>query len=134
MACLDETSKPFGAETRVAVATKLGRPARVDCEYVRNGVANLFMTFAPLEAWREVKVTDHRTAVDFAQVLKELADVPFAQARRLLRLSARDRRDAALKEEVRRVFEANFRVYWVRKVWRQLQREGFDRPAARLPA
>jgi len=42
------------------------------------------------------------------------------------RLSARDRRDAALKEEVRRVFEANFRVYGVRKVWRQLQRQGFD--------
>jgi transposase InsO family protein len=42
------------------------------------------------------------------------------------RLSARDRRDVALKEEVRRVFEANFRVYGVRKVWRQLQREGFD--------
>jgi putative transposase len=42
------------------------------------------------------------------------------------RLSARDRRDAALKEEVRRVFEANFRVYGVRKVWRQLQRDGFD--------
>ena len=42
------------------------------------------------------------------------------------RPSARDRRDAALKEEVRRAFEANFRVYGVRKVWRQLQREGFD--------
>src|SRR3984957_12225781 len=42
------------------------------------------------------------------------------------RLSARDRRDAALKEEVQRVFDANFRVYGVRKVWRQLQREGFD--------
>jgi putative transposase len=42
------------------------------------------------------------------------------------RLSARDKRDAALKEEVPRVFEANFRVYGVRKVWRQLQREGFD--------
>jgi putative transposase len=42
------------------------------------------------------------------------------------RLSARARRDAALKDEVRRVFEANFRVYGVRKVWRQLQREGFD--------
>jgi len=42
------------------------------------------------------------------------------------RLSARARRDAALKDEVQRVFEANFRVYGVRKVWRQLQREGFD--------
>ena len=49
-----------------------------------------------------------------------------AQRRDPLRLSARARRDAALRIEVRRVFEANFRVYGVRKVWRQLQREGFD--------
>ena len=42
------------------------------------------------------------------------------------RLSARAKRDMALKVEVRRVFEENFRVYGVRKVWRQLQREGFD--------
>lgn len=42
------------------------------------------------------------------------------------RLSARARRDIALKIEIRRVFEENFRVYGVRKVWRQLQREGFD--------
>lgn len=41
-------------------------------------------------------------------------------------LSARTRRDAAMKIEIRRVLEANFRVYGVRKVWRQLQREGFD--------
>lgn len=43
-----------------------------------------------------------------------------------LRLSARARRDAALRIEVRRVFEANFRVYGVRKVWRQLRREGVE--------
>ncbi|WP_188826207.1 IS3 family transposase [Brucella endophytica] len=42
------------------------------------------------------------------------------------RLSARGRSDIALKIEIRRVFEANFRVYGVRKVWRQLQREGFE--------
>jgi putative transposase len=42
------------------------------------------------------------------------------------RLSARARRDIALKIEIRRVFEENFRVYGVRKVWRRLQREGFD--------
>ncbi|MGY4437396.1 transposase InsO family protein [Bradyrhizobium sp. LM2.3] len=41
-------------------------------------------------------------------------------------LSARARQDAALKIEVRRVFDENFRVYGVRKVWRQLKREGFD--------
>ena len=44
----------------------------------------------------------------------------------VLPLDARAKRDAALKVEVRRVFEENFRVYGVRKVWRQLQREGFE--------
>ena len=42
------------------------------------------------------------------------------------RLSVRARSDIALKIEIRRVFEANFRFYGVRKVWRQLKREGFD--------
>jgi hypothetical protein len=78
--CLDETSKQLIAETRVPIAMKPGRPARLDYEYARNGVANLFMMFAPLEGWRDVKVTDRRTAVDYAQVLKELADVHFTQA------------------------------------------------------
>ena len=49
-----------------------------------------------------------------------------AQRRDPLRLSARARRDLALRVEVRRVFDANYRVYGVRKVWRQLRREGFD--------
>jgi hypothetical protein len=78
--CLDETSKQLVAETRVPIAMKPGRPTRVDYEYARNGVANLFMMFAPLEGWRDVKVTDRRTAVDYAHVLKDLADVHFAKA------------------------------------------------------
>jgi hypothetical protein len=78
--CLDETSKQLVAETRSPAAMRPGLPARVDCEYARNGVANLFMMFAPLEGWRHVKVTDRRTAVDYAHVLKDLADVHFAQA------------------------------------------------------
>lgn len=49
-----------------------------------------------------------------------------AKRRDPTRRSARAKRDAALKVEVRRVFEANFRVYGVRKIWRQLQREGFN--------
>ena len=78
--CLDETSKQLVAETHAPVAMQPGLPARVDYEYARNGVANLFMMFAPLEGWRHVKVTDRRTAVDYAHVLKDLADVHFAQA------------------------------------------------------
>ena len=49
-----------------------------------------------------------------------------AQRRDPSRLSARAQRDEALKPEVIRVFAENFSVYGVRKVWRQMQREGFD--------
>lgn len=77
LVCLDETSKQLIAETRVPIAAKPGRPGRHDYEYRRNGTTNLFMMFAPLEGWRHVKVTDRHTAVDYAQVLKELSDTHF---------------------------------------------------------
>jgi transposase len=81
LVCLDETSKQLIAETRVPIPMKPGRPARCDYEYARNGTANLFMMFAPLEGWRHVKVTDRHTAVDYAHVLKDLADTHFATAK-----------------------------------------------------
>ena len=81
LVCLDETSKQLIAETRTPIAMRPGLPARVDYEYERNGVANLFMMFAPLEGWRHVKVTDRHTAVDYAHVLKDLADTHFAASR-----------------------------------------------------
>jgi len=81
LVCLDETSKQFLAETRLPIPMKRGRPARCDYEYERNGTANIFMMFAPLEGWRHVKVTDRHTAVDYAHVLKELADRYFANAK-----------------------------------------------------
>ena len=77
LVCLDETSKQLIAEMRVPIPMKAGRPARFDYEYERNGTANLFMMFAPLEGWRHVKVTDRHTAVDYARVLKDLADIHF---------------------------------------------------------
>ena len=61
-----------------------GQPARSDYEYERNGTANAFMLFAPLEGWRDVKVTERRTCVDYAQVLKELSDVHFAKAEKIV--------------------------------------------------
>ena len=78
--CVDETSKQLIAETRVPIPAKPGRPARHDYEYERNGTANLFMMFAPLEGWRHVKCTDRHTAVDYAQILKELSDIHFPNA------------------------------------------------------
>jgi hypothetical protein len=69
LVCLDETSKQLTAETRIPIAMESGQPARFDYEYERNGTANLFMMFAPLEGWRHVKITDRRTAADYAHVL-----------------------------------------------------------------
>ena len=50
--CLDETSKQLIIETRKPIPAKPGQPERHDYEYQRNGVAHLFMIFAPLEGWR----------------------------------------------------------------------------------
>jgi hypothetical protein len=84
LVCLDETSKQLLAETRVPIPMKAGRVARFDYEYERNGTANLFMMFAPLEGWRYVKVTDRHTAVDYAHVLKDLADRHFPRVRTIV--------------------------------------------------
>ena len=84
LVCLDETSKQLVVETRKPIPAKPGQPVRYDYEYERNGVANIFMTFAPLEGWRKVKVTDHHAAVDYAQVLKELSDVHFPDAKQIV--------------------------------------------------
>ena len=82
--CVDETSKQLVMETRVPIKAKPGRPARHDYEYERNGIANLFMMFAPLEGWRHVKVTDRHTAIDYAHVLKDLSDTHFPQASKIV--------------------------------------------------
>ena len=84
LVCLDETSKQLIAETRAPIPMRAGRPARFDYEYERNGTANLFMLFAPLEGWRHVEVTDRHTAVDYAHVLKDLADSHFADAKTIV--------------------------------------------------
>ena len=82
--CVDETSKQLISETRVPIKAKPGQPARHDYEYERNGTANLFMMFAPLEGWRHVEVTDHHTAVDFAHMLRDLSDAHFPGATKIV--------------------------------------------------
>lgn len=74
MVCFDEQSKQLIRETRKPIPAAAGRPERIDYEYERNGTANLFMIFEPLAGKRRVKVTDRRTAVDFAEVIRELVD------------------------------------------------------------
>lgn len=78
--CLDEQSKRLIRETRTPIPAKPGQPERVDYAYERNGTANLVMAFEPLAGRRRVTVTDRRTKIDFAQVVRELVDEPYPGA------------------------------------------------------
>jgi hypothetical protein len=82
--CLDETSVQLIGEKRVPVPMAPGRPVRFDYEYERNGVCALFMVNEPLRGWREVVVGDHRTAIDFAHVVKHLVDAHYPNAERIV--------------------------------------------------
>ena len=78
--CLDETSKQLIGEVRTPVPAAPGQVAHYDCEYVRHGVANLFMIFEPLAGQRDVEVTDRRTKKDYAERLRQLADEAYPEA------------------------------------------------------
>ena len=78
--CLDETSKQLIGEVRRPVPAAPGQVAHYDCEYVRHGVANLFMIFEPLAGQRDVEVTDRRTKKDYAERLRQLSDETYPDA------------------------------------------------------
>jgi hypothetical protein len=80
---MDEKSKQLVSEICTPIAARPGEVERCDYEYVRNGTANLFMMVEPLRGWRNVNVTTHRTKVDFAGQVRELADVHYADADRI---------------------------------------------------
>lgn len=84
LVCLDEASKQLFKEVRVPLPMKPGQPARHDYEYERNGTANLFMMFAPLEGQRHIKVTERRTAIDYAHVLKDLSDIQYPDVEKIV--------------------------------------------------
>ena len=66
--CMDEQPKQLISEAR--------RPARVDYEYVREGTCTVWMFVEPLAGWRDVRVTDPKTAVDWAEQVRRLVDDP----------------------------------------------------------
>jgi hypothetical protein len=78
--CLDETSRQLLGEVIPPLPPAPGRPARQDYEYTREGVCNLFLVTEPLCGWRHVTVSDRRTRLDFAHVIKELVDVHYPDA------------------------------------------------------
>jgi hypothetical protein len=80
LVCFDESNKEQHREVIEELPVAPGQVARQESTYERNGVSNLFMFFAPLENWRHVKVTDQRTAVDWAECMRDLVDVHFPDA------------------------------------------------------
>jgi hypothetical protein len=75
--CLDETSRQVLADVRAPLPPTPGCSARHDPEYVRHGVANLFLVTEPLRGWRQVRVSEQRTRVDWAHCIKTLVDVHY---------------------------------------------------------
>jgi transposase len=81
--CFDETPRQLIGEARVAIPCEPGKPARRDYEYVRNGTANVFMFVDVNHPWRHAKVTDQRTAIDFAECMRDLVDIHYPDAQRI---------------------------------------------------
>ena len=82
--CFDESSKQLIGEVTPGTLPQPGQPAREDYEYVRNGTANLFMFSEPLQGKRETHVTAHRTKLDFAHAIKNLIDVQYPHAEKIV--------------------------------------------------
>lgn len=84
LVCMDETSKQQVKEVLSPLPCRVGSVEKYDYEYERNGVSNLFMVSAPLLGWRYVEVTDQHTSIDWAQLMKQIVDVHFPTAERIV--------------------------------------------------
>lgn len=84
LVCMDESFKQLIGETRISIPAEPGHPERYDYEYQRNGVRHLFMIYAPLEGTRHVEVTDNHTKQEWARRIKELVDVHFPGAEKIV--------------------------------------------------
>lgn len=84
LVCFDESPEQLVSETRQVLPMTPGRLEKFDYEYRRAGVSNLFMFFAPLQNWRCIKVTERRTKADWAYCMRDLVDVHFPQAEKIV--------------------------------------------------
>jgi transposase len=84
LVCFDEAGKDLKAHVRPPQPATPGRLAREDSEYARDGCRNLFLSYAPYLGRRFITVTERRTAIDFAQAIRELVDVQFPEAERIV--------------------------------------------------
>ena len=77
---MDELNKQLTKEVRTPMPAQTGSYEKYDFEYERNGTANIFMLYAPHTNWRDVKVTDQRTAKDWAELMHDLVYVHFPKS------------------------------------------------------
>ena len=84
LVCLDEASKQLIGEVIEPIPAAPGQPERFDYESTRNGTAHLFMISEPLLGWRAVRVTERRTAVDFAEVIRWLVEEVHEEAEKVV--------------------------------------------------
>ena len=82
--CMDEMPKQLLADQQVPLPCQAAKPARQDYEYKRNGVADLFMLFEPLQGKRFVEVTEKRRKVEWATVMKQVSDVLYPHAEKIV--------------------------------------------------
>jgi len=82
--CFDEQSKELHGTPRGRISIEPGKPAKEDYEYERNGTCNLFLWVEPLAGRRNVDVTDRRTKVDFADQMRDLVDVHYPDAEKIV--------------------------------------------------
>lgn len=81
--CMDESPKQLIKEGRPSIAMKPGQEARIDCEYIRNGVVNIFIANEPLTGKRFVEVTEFKTKKDWATFIKSIADKKYPKAKKI---------------------------------------------------
>jgi transposase len=84
LVCMDEVPKQLISDVREPIQARPGQSLRVDYEYQRNGVANVFMFFEPLRGQRHVKVTHTRTRLDWAEAMRELSDEIHPEAEKII--------------------------------------------------
>jgi len=82
--CMDETTKQLVSDIYEPIPAQPSQVERIDYEYKREGVADLFMFFEPLAGKRFVNVTDHRTRKDWAEAMRNLSDVIYPQAEKIV--------------------------------------------------
>jgi hypothetical protein len=82
--CMDESSIQLIGEVHKPIPAAPGHPVLVDDEYVRNGVANIFLEVEPLGGKRNVKITERRTRIDWALFIKEMLDERYPDAKKVV--------------------------------------------------